>query len=301
MSARPWPSLLASLIVHGGTLAAVMAAVGGAPVPTVLLVDLTREPLSAGAASASVAAPPGGASVAPPARPARARGPARSRAPLPARAPQAASALPEPTPAVPAASAAVPTPAPEARPPSARSTGDAIAPALPAAASPTVSGRPAGGGARASVDNNGGTGSPLASDAPGGGAPGAATSAMRLPAGQGGGGGDLTSRDVSSIHAPADQAADHGAYLDRVRRRIQEALHYPLAARRRGLSGTVLVEILIGADGAIGGAELARSSSHRILDDAALDAVRAVGPVPFPTGAAPRPLRVRLPVVFELR
>ncbi|OGK93418.1 MAG: hypothetical protein A2W08_10875 [Candidatus Rokubacteria bacterium RBG_16_73_20] len=60
------------------------------------------------------------------------------------------------------------------------------------------------------------------------------------------------------------------------------------------------LEILIRADGEIGGVALAGSSSHRLLDDAALEAVRGLGPVPFPAGVAPRPLRVRLPVVFEL-
>jgi protein TonB len=94
---------------------------------------------------------------------------------------------------------------------------------------------------------------------------------------------------------------EYGAYLGGLRRRIQESLQYPLAARRRGLGGTVVLEILIGADGAIGAVSLVGSSSHRVLDEAALEAVRGVGPAPFPPDLAARPLRVRLPVVFELR
>jgi len=43
------------------------------------------------------------------------------------------------------------------------------------------------------------------------------------------------------------------------------------------------------------------SSSHEVLDRAALDAARAVLRVPFPGDVRPRALRVRLPVVFELR
>ena len=39
----------------------------------------------------------------------------------------------------------------------------------------------------------------------------------------------------------------------------------------------------------------------RVLDEAALDAVRAVSRVPFPPGVPPRRLLVRLPVVFEIR
>ena len=37
------------------------------------------------------------------------------------------------------------------------------------------------------------------------------------------------------------------------------------------------------------------------LHEAALDALRAVSRVPFPPGVPPRRLRVRLPVVFEIR
>ncbi|MBI1964556.1 MAG: energy transducer TonB [Candidatus Rokubacteria bacterium] len=50
-----------------------------------------------------------------------------------------------------------------------------------------------------------------------------------------------------------------------------------------------------------GAVSLVGSSSHRVLDEAALEAVRGVGPAPFPPDLAARPLRVRLPVVFELR
>jgi len=37
------------------------------------------------------------------------------------------------------------------------------------------------------------------------------------------------------------------------------------------------------------------------LDDAALDAVRSLPPVPLPENLPRRPLRVRLPIVFDLR
>ncbi|MGH7263200.1 MAG: TonB family protein, partial [Candidatus Rokuibacteriota bacterium] len=43
------------------------------------------------------------------------------------------------------------------------------------------------------------------------------------------------------------------------------------------------------------------SSSHEVLDEAALETVRRLAPDPFPPGLPPRPLRIRLPIVFELR
>lgn len=95
--------------------------------------------------------------------------------------------------------------------------------------------------------------------------------------------------------------AEYGSYLARIRQRIQESLEYPLAARRRGLTGTVHMEIVIQPTGAIGPVSLLRSSSHRILDEAAVDTIQRLPPLPFPAELPPRTLRVRLPVVFELR
>jgi protein TonB len=95
--------------------------------------------------------------------------------------------------------------------------------------------------------------------------------------------------------------AEYGPYLALVRRRIHERLTYPSSARHRGLSGTVQIEVEIAASGAVEDVSLAASSEHRVLDEAALDAARGLRRVPFPPEVRPRPLRVRLPVVFELR
>jgi TonB family protein len=100
---------------------------------------------------------------------------------------------------------------------------------------------------------------------------------------------------------PGEAGSEYGPYLSRLRQRIQESLRYPPAARRRGLSGTVQIEVRIQPDGAIGGVLVLHSSSHRILDEAALDSVRSLPPLPFPADLKPRTLRVRVPVVFELR
>lgn len=49
--------------------------------------------------------------------------------------------------------------------------------------------------------------------------------------------------------------------------------HYPRIARRRGLEGTVLLEVFIDASGVPLRVEVARSSGHRILDEAAVQKV----------------------------
>jgi len=95
--------------------------------------------------------------------------------------------------------------------------------------------------------------------------------------------------------------AEYGPYLTALRQRIQQSLRYPASARRRGLSGTVSVEILILPNGTIGSVTLLDSSSHSLLDDAALDTIRSLPRMPMPPELPARPLRVRVPVVFEMR
>jgi protein TonB len=121
--------------------------------------------------------------------------------------------------------------------------------------------------------------------------------------GRGAGVGDREGSTVA-LAVPGDgggAAAEYAGYFALLRQRVHESLRYPGAARRRGLTGTVHVDLEIDHRGVIGHVVLASSSSHSLLDDAAVEAVRGVGRVPFPAGLHPRPLRVRLPVVFDLR
>ena len=104
-----------------------------------------------------------------------------------------------------------------------------------------------------------------------------------------------------ALAIPGDGGGVYGAYLAQLRRRVQESVTYPEPARRRSLVGTVHLEIALDATGRVGEVTLVRSSSHRLLDEAAMEGVRALRRVPFPDDVRPRPLRVRLPVVFELR
>ena len=95
--------------------------------------------------------------------------------------------------------------------------------------------------------------------------------------------------------------AEFGPYLAGFRRRIQELVVYPLAARRRGLAGRVEVEVILEPTGRVRDVAVVASSSHSLLDEAAIEAVRSLQPVPLPETLPSRPLRVRLPIVFHLR
>ena len=71
---------------------------------------------------------------------------------------------------------------------------------------------------------------------------------------------------------------------------------YPEEAIVRGLEGEVLVLIIIDENGRVTAARVEQGSGHRILDDAALRAVRSLRSLP-----ADAPREALLPVRFRLR
>jgi protein TonB len=95
--------------------------------------------------------------------------------------------------------------------------------------------------------------------------------------------------------------AEYGPYLLRFRQRVQESLVYPLAARRQGLRGSVELDVWLDPAGRVRDVRVARSSSHGLLDDAAIETVRHLDPLPFPEALPRRALLIRLPLVFDLR
>jgi periplasmic protein TonB len=207
--------------------------------------------------------------------------------------PEPVRAAPEPPrPAEPPRAVTEATPAPPSRTvevtPSASAAGESAA-----VSAPTTAGAAGGGDNAGRASSGSGADGGSLSDAGSGPAGSGARSGARdggalALAVPGSGGGD-----------PA--AADYAGYYDSLRRRLYESLTYPAVARRRSLTGTVIVDVEIDASGKVGRVTVVDSSSHAMLDEAALDALRAVSRVPFPPGVPPRRLRVRLPVVFEIR
>ncbi len=85
------------------------------------------------------------------------------------------------------------------------------------------------------------------------------------------------------------------ADLEHALTRLSETLFYPPEALARGLEGEVIVMIELDATGRIVAAAIAGSSGHALLDDAALRAVRHIGPLPAVAGRT-----ILLPVRFSL-
>lgn len=272
-----------SVLLHAGLIALLLAWSA---------VDWTR-PLfvDLGERAESPGAPSGEPSAVRSARPA-------SRAVSPALPPARASARPEPgAPAASGVPASAPAPSPVAPavPPAPPALAIAPEPVAEAAATPApapAAAPPAPSGSSAASASDSGSGVPA-----GGGAP------TRGDGDRGSGGGPGSSLALVTPGAGGSGVAppEYGAYLRQFRQRVQENLVYPLAARRQGLRGTVELHVWLEATGRVRDVQVARSSSHGILDAAAVEAIRRLGPVPFPESLPRRPLLVRIPLVYELR
>ena len=125
-----------------------------------------------------------------------------------------------------------------------------------------------------------------------------------LPGHGSGGGPGGRAGQALALAAPgagSGVGAEYGPYLTALRQRIQQSVRYPASARRRGIGGTVNVEILILPNGAVGDVQVLASSTHEVLDAAALETIRSLPRIPLPLDVPARPLRVRVPVVFQLQ
>jgi periplasmic protein TonB len=83
--------------------------------------------------------------------------------------------------------------------------------------------------------------------------------------------------------------------------RLNPSPRYPFVARRRGLQGDVILEVLIDRHGNVEDLRVWKSSGHPILDRAAMDSVKKWSFVPGMRGNEPLEMWVRIPIQFELK
>jgi protein TonB len=74
------------------------------------------------------------------------------------------------------------------------------------------------------------------------------------------------------------QSSEYGSYLADVKRRIERHWEIPPYARQTGLTGKLVVVFSITADGDVAHLEISESSGTSVLDEAAVQAVRAAAP-----------------------
>ncbi|HEY3188885.1 MAG TPA: energy transducer TonB [Solirubrobacteraceae bacterium] len=285
MTRRPWLGVGVSIVVHVALFALVVVSFARDDWLPPLVVDLrdgfVPDPAPARSAAAGSTDAIG--------RPSVLRRWRSAKREAPAPPPPRVSEAPAPPPPAPMADAPAREPEPEPRvetppaPPAAMATGDKP---------PSYAGRATGDNRVAASSSSAGGGSMAASGPTsgandGGAAAGGANAGQALALAVPGGGSGV--------------GAEYGPYLTALRQRIQHSVRYPPSARRRGISGTVNVEILILPNGVVGEVELLESSTHQVLDDAALDTIRSLPRMPLPPELPARALRVRVPVVFQIR
>ena len=76
---------------------------------------------------------------------------------------------------------------------------------------------------------------------------------------------------------------------------------YPSLARKRGWQGTVLLEVDVQSDGKVKSIQIKKSSSYKLLDREALDAVRKWRFSPGLKSGEPVPMKVIVPIHFLLQ
>jgi protein TonB len=81
------------------------------------------------------------------------------------------------------------------------------------------------------------------------------------------------------------RAYKYAAYMDAWRAKVERIgnLNYPEEAKRRGLTGDLIMDVALNPDGSIDSITIKRSSGHAVLDDAAKRIVTLSAPfAPFP-------------------
>jgi periplasmic protein TonB len=108
---------------------------------------------------------------------------------------------------------------------------------------------------------------------------------------------------VSAPPAPAAAAAppaERQVQISQVAYLTPPVLSYPLAARRQREQGLVQVKVRVDEQGRPERYAVERSSGHPVLDDAALQTVRATRFKPYRENGVPMPFWVVMPLLFEL-
>lgn len=301
MRRRPLVGLTVSAVLHAAVVAGILLMVPRAERLPPLFIDLTAEehpPVG----PAEPPPPPAAARPSPPRRTGGDRVIGRGGPRAPALAPERTADPPETARAPGRGPERAASPTQTLPPPAAPDV--AVEPPVDDAPAPFTAMTPAeapaaaGHGRTAQPDPGDGVGSPSSMTARAG--PASDSSAAASPGPRGRAAQELAVA-VPGGGASGEPGGVYAGYLGRLRQRVQEALRYPAAARRRGLTGTVTLEMTVLATGAIGPVVVVNSSSHALLDEAALDTVRSLRPQPFPADLPARTLRVRLPVVFDLR
>jgi len=90
-------------------------------------------------------------------------------------------------------------------------------------------------------------------------------------------------------------------YQRLIKQKIEENKRYPLFARDEGIEGLVWLKFVILRNGQLKDIKVVKSSSHQILDKAAIESIKKANPFPpFPEEIRERSLTMSICLCFEL-
>jgi len=82
----------------------------------------------------------------------------------------------------------------------------------------------------------------------------------------------------------ANQQKNIDNFLAEILMRIEKAKYYPSVARKKGMTGTITCKFSIFANGSVNNISLVKSSKYKLLNKAAVDAIKKGAPYPdFPS------------------
>jgi protein TonB len=94
-----------------------------------------------------------------------------------------------------------------------------------------------------------------------------------------------SSRPRRTFISASTKIYKYAAYMEAWRAKVERVgnLNYPDEARRRKLTGSLILDVALNPDGTVNEITIRRSSGHKVLDDAAIRIVRLASPyAPFP-------------------
>lgn len=115
----------------------------------------------------------------------------------------------------------------------------------------------------------------------------------------GGASGDAAGAGVAAARAGDDDAGAQAVYRQAVLDKLAAHKHYPRAARRLRVEGTVTLALSIAPDGTLSRVPTVVTGAHALLDTEALQLVRRA--LPFAATGRLTPVELIVPIRFALR
>jgi protein TonB len=104
--------------------------------------------------------------------------------------------------------------------------------------------------------------------------------------------------DTTDVQTQFSSARD---YFEMLNLRIHSVKEYPESARSRHIQGRVKVKFVLLADGSLKDVQVVKTSRHRNLDEAAVNAVKKAAPFPKPPASLFKtPGTLQVHILFEL-